>query len=108
MSAWGDLERQYRVPQPHIQLVQVGSAILGSYPFGRMRNLLWIGADPNGLLLQKWWMFGSGTTLYIPWSHIRRGSPPTFPFAAYPRETLLLGPQMIPLTIPQGYIRAPF
>jgi hypothetical protein len=103
MSAWEDLERKYRVAQPHTHLALVGSAILGSAPFGEMRNVLSSGADANGIVLHK-----GGSTLYIPWTHVRRGQPPSFPVAAYARETFLLGPSAVSLTIPQGYIRAPF
>lgn len=92
----------YRIPQAHVPVQTVGWALFGS-AFSAMRNSLAVGADAQGLVL----VHGS-ETVYIPWAHMRRGSPPTFPIASFPRETFVIGPQAIELTIPQGVVRAPF
>ena len=101
-----DVLAPYRVAQSHLPLTPVGWALLGS-AFSAIRNMLTVGADPNGLVIQKHGVLGGSETYFIPWAHIRRGQPPTFPIATFARETFLLGPTAIAFTIPQGLIRAP-
>jgi hypothetical protein len=104
--SWDDLVA-YRVPQSHLPLTPVGWALIGS-ALSAMRNVLSVGADAQGLVLQKSGLLGGSETVYIPWAHMRRGQPPSFPIASFPRETFLIGPAFIALTIPQGIVRAPF
>ena len=86
-------------------MTRVGWASLGNPFFGRIRNMLQVGSDAQGLVLHMEPFFGGPRTLYIPWAHIRRGSNPMFPLALFPRETFLLGQAGVPLTIPQSVLR---
>jgi hypothetical protein len=109
MSNWSQLVQYYRVAQSHLPLTTVGWAMLGSAPFGVMRNALAVASDAYGLVLQKSGLLGGDETVYIPWAHMRRGEPPQFliPIGTFPRETFLIGQAQLPLTLPQGMVRAP-
>ena len=105
--SWDDLAA-YRVQNAHVPLTPVAWALVGS-AFSALRNVLSIGADANGLVLQKKsLLLGGPETVYIPWAHMRRGQPPSFPIASFPRETFLVGANAVAVTIPAGIVRAPF
>lgn len=103
-GAFKELEPAYRVTHPHVQVTRVGWASLGNPFFGRIRNLLCVGSDAQGLVLHIAPLLGGPRTLYIPWAHIRRAPNPILPISFVPRETFLLGPAGIPLTIPRGVL----
>jgi hypothetical protein len=106
-GSWGRLESQYAIPRSHVPLSRVVWASLGSPLFGKIRNMLSVGSDAHGLVLQLHCLFGASRTLYIPWAHVRRAPNPTFSIALFPRETFLLGAGSIPLTIPEGHLAPP-
>lgn len=101
-GGWSQLEARYRVSSTALPLVPVKIAVVGGL-FGRLRNMLHLGHDAQGLVLQKGGLLSS-STVYIPWAHIHRTSNPPLPIFTTPVESFLIGPEATLLTIPAGLV----
>jgi hypothetical protein len=115
LSGWPVLERRYAIRDPHLALQPLRWAVLGRGMFlnVRYRNMLHVGADARGLVLQYRpllsFLGARPKTVLVPWRDVRPGeNSRAIPnFALFPIKTLLLGPEGIALTMPRGIVRTP-